>query len=282
MKEKGLNYSPQAFDILYENILIKIKDFKTSILDESAFFLYIDAYHTKVKDLKDSKVKPCSVYTVISVDFNANKKIIGFYHVFGNKNKDTWKSVFQDLITRGLKKVLLFICDDFSGISDTIKTFFPYSDIQKCFVHLQRNVYRHTSKEDCKDIINSLAEIKSCNSFDKAFNIFSKDIIYKYSAKYPDYMKHLESRLSEYIRFIEYPKSVQKHIYTTNPVESVNSGFEKIRYRKSGHFQSMDSLELSFFLFIDKMNDKWAVKVVPLIKNSLYELNQIFNLKFYS
>ena len=37
--------------------------------------------------------------------------------------------VFQDLINRGLKKVLMFISDDFKGISEAIKAYFPYSDI---------------------------------------------------------------------------------------------------------------------------------------------------------
>jgi len=37
--------------------------------------------------------------------------------------------VFQDLINRGLKRVLMFISDDFKGISEVIKTYFTYSDI---------------------------------------------------------------------------------------------------------------------------------------------------------
>lgn len=282
LKEQGLNYSPQAFDEIYERLRIKIKDFKTSVLDENYFFIYIDAYEAKVKDNKDSKIKPCNIYTVIGIDFNANKKIISFYPVFGKENKDTWKTVFQDLVARGLKRVLLFICDDFAGISDAIKTFFPDTDIQKCFVHLQRNVFRNTSKEDCKDIINKLKQIKNTDSFEKAVNIFNDDIINVYNKKYPDYIKHLTSRVDEYVRFLEYPEPVRKHIYTTNPVESVNSGFEKIRYRKSGYFQSIESLELAFFLFIDRMNLKWELNSVPLIKNNIYELNQIFRFKFYS
>ena len=58
--------------------------------------------------------------------------------------KIIWMEVFQDLINRGLKKVLMFICpqtlscgfvtsfgpNDFKGISEAIKAFFPYSDIQ--------------------------------------------------------------------------------------------------------------------------------------------------------
>jgi len=44
--------------------------------------------------------------------------------------------VFQNLINRGLKRVLMFISDDFSGISEAINTLFPLSDIQK-----QENIF---------------------------------------------------------------------------------------------------------------------------------------------
>ena len=56
--------------------------------------------------------------------------------------------VFQDLINRGMKKVLMFISDDFNGVSEAIKVYFPYFDIQKCTVHLSRNVYKHMKKEN--------------------------------------------------------------------------------------------------------------------------------------
>jgi len=55
--------------------------------------------------------------------------------------------VFQNLINRGLKRVLMFISDDFSGMTEAINTLFPLSDIQKCIVHLNRNLYKNMHKE---------------------------------------------------------------------------------------------------------------------------------------
>jgi putative transposase len=101
-----------------------------------------------VKDKKDKRVKKAVVYTIVGIDTNAQKSLLGFYSFFGSENKSTWMDVFQDLINRGLKKVLMFICDDFRGISEAIKAYFPLSDIQKCTVHLARNIYRHMKKED--------------------------------------------------------------------------------------------------------------------------------------
>jgi len=50
-----------------------------------------------VKDLKDKRVKKAVVYTVIGIDTNAQKSLLGYYFFFGSENKSTWMEVFQDL-----------------------------------------------------------------------------------------------------------------------------------------------------------------------------------------
>ena len=80
--------------------------------------------------------------------------------------------------------------------------------------------------------------------------------------------------------FLKYPEAIRKHIYTNNPVESVDSSFEKMRIKKGGFFKSMDTLNVSIFIVSDKLNLTWK-KPIPMIKSKIYELNQMFNLKFY-
>jgi transposase-like protein len=46
-----------------------------------------------------------------------NKDIFGFYTFFSNENKADWIKVFNDLIDRGLKRVMLIVSDDFPGIT---------------------------------------------------------------------------------------------------------------------------------------------------------------------
>ena len=103
--------------------------------------------------------------------------------------------VFQDLINRGMKKVLMFISDDFNGISEAIRAYFPYSDIQKCTVHLSRNVYKHMKKEDASFVNKKIKEIKySCDTFEKGLSIFENEIIEKFKNQYPTYIKYLNSK----------------------------------------------------------------------------------------
>ena len=281
MKSRGIAFSEQAYDEIFQFIKKQMEDFKSQELDSEYNFVYIDAYHCMIKDTKDGKVKKGVIYTVLGIDKLANKSIIGFYPFFGHENKTTWMEVFQNLINRGLKRVLMFISDDFSGISEAIKTLFPLSDIQKCIVHLDRNLYKNMQKDDAKFVTKKLHEIKfTCNTFEAGMSLYQLDVLDKFKKKYPTFIAHLEKRKLEHMCFLKYPESTRKHIYTTNPVESVHSSFEKMRIKKGGFFQSMDTLNVAIFIVCDKLNLTWK-KPIPMIKSKLYELNQMFNLKFY-
>jgi transposase-like protein len=54
------------------------------------------------------------------------------------------------MIHRGLKKVMVVVSDDFTGLQQAVESLFPGADHQLCFVHLQRNVKRNMSKTDSK------------------------------------------------------------------------------------------------------------------------------------
>ena len=281
MKSRGIAFSEKAYDEIFQFIKKQMEDFKSQELDSEYNFIYIDAYHCMIKDTKDKRIKKSVIYTVLGVDKFANKSIIGFYQFFGHENKTTWMEVFQDLINRGLKRVLMFISDDFSGMSEAIKTLFPYSDIQKCIVHLDRNLYRNMQKDDAKFVTKKLYEIKAtCNTYQSGILLYQSDVLDKFKKKYPTFIKHLEKRKTEHMCFLKYPEAIRKHIYTTNPVESVHSSFEKMRIKKGGFFKSMDTLNVSIFIVSDKLNLTWK-KPIPMIKSKIYELNQMFNLKFY-
>jgi len=281
MKQRGISFSEKAYDEIFEYIKKEMYSFKSCELDSEYNFIYIDAYHCMVKDSKSKQVKKGVIYTVLGIDKDANKSILGFYSFFGNENKSTWMEVFQNLINRGLKRVLMFISDDFSGMSEAINTLFPLSDIQKCIVHLDRNLYKNMQKDDARFVTKKLHEIKAtCDTFEEGLAFYNKNIIDKFKDKYPTFIKHLNKRKEEHMAFLKYPEAIRKHIYTTNPVESVHSSFEKMRIKKGGFFQSMDTLNVAIFIVCDKLNLTWK-KPIVMIKSKLYELNQMFNIKFY-
>lgn len=134
LKSLGLPYSKDEIDFLYDELKQKLEDFKTRQLPEGIAFMFIDAYHTQVKD----KIKDATLYAILTIDLEGKKDIAGIYS-FERENKHTWMNILGDLVRRGLKYVMLIISDDFSGLKEVVKEVYPGADHQLCFIHLQRN-----------------------------------------------------------------------------------------------------------------------------------------------
>ncbi len=146
------------------------------------------------------------------------------------------------------------------------------SDHQLCLVHLQRNVRNQMDKEDSQVFNKELKNIKE-NSLDYDDGLEKlDDLCSRFKSKYPNFIKHIQSNKERYLCFLKYPESLRKHIYTTNPVESVNSMIEKVRINLGGYFQSVDILEVNLLIQRDNLkNGKWK-KPIPAFKGASYEI----------
>jgi Transposase and inactivated derivatives len=102
----------------------------------------------------------------------------------------------------------------------------------------------------------------------------------RFKSIYPSFIKRIQANKERYLCFLKYPENLRRHIYTTNPVESINSMIERARINLGGYFQSVDILEINILVQRDVLkNNKWN-KPVPTFKGSSYEVLQIFNRRF--
>ena len=67
----------------------------------------------------------------------ADKDLWGLYPCMGSENKEFWLEVFNDLLDRGLKRLLMVLSDDFGGLIESVQTLFPQAYHQLCYKHLQ-------------------------------------------------------------------------------------------------------------------------------------------------
>lgn len=167
------------------------------------FALIIDGYHTEVKI--DGKVKKVCLYVIAGIDLEGKKEMVGFYLIEGTETKDNWRQIFEDIISRGLKRMLIVVSDDLPGISEVIKALFPLTDHQLCYGHLQRNVRRNMKKEDAKYFNMKLKEIRT-KSLDFEDSIKEFDwLCKKYDKTYPSFIKSISEKKEKYFSFCKYP-----------------------------------------------------------------------------
>jgi len=274
----NLPYSSEQLEELKEELYKKAKEFRTRELPSESVVIYIDAYHTEIKN-EENKVSKAVVYSILGVDMEGHKSIYGYYTFFGSETKEDWLVILNDLIYRGLKRVLLIVSDNFSGLSAAIKSLFPKSDHQLCYVHMQRNVRRNMSKEDAREFNNQLSILRKKKDFDSIVAEFEK-LCHEYIKKYMHFIKGLLKNKNLYFAFLKYPESIQKNIYTTNPIENVNSRIEVTRVKAGGYFQSVKTLEISLYVLFSGIQDRKWKKPIPAFRKALYEINQLFAFRF--
>jgi len=56
------------------------------------------------------------------------KEIPEFWIFPGKETEKAWAEVFQDLVNRGVKRVLVFVTDDFPGVEELIGKLSPFAD----------------------------------------------------------------------------------------------------------------------------------------------------------
>jgi len=79
----------------------------------------------------------------------------------GGETLGFWQEVFQDLLSRGLSKVLIIVTDDFPGLSSLISKLFPLSDHQLCLLHFCRNLKRKLVKDNPEDLYKLYSKLKA-------------------------------------------------------------------------------------------------------------------------
>ncbi|MFQ5667935.1 MAG: transposase [Candidatus Binatia bacterium] len=66
----------------------------------------------------------------------------------GCENLEDWKKLLRTLLERGLRRVLIVVQDDFSGLLTVTQSLFPQADVQLRIVHMQRNAKTHLGKAE--------------------------------------------------------------------------------------------------------------------------------------
>lgn len=279
LQEMGLGYSKSEVENIIEELKNRYYCFVQKELPADVFVAYIDGYRTEMRDKEQRKVKTITIYTVIGIDINWNKNLYGFYIHTGVENKGNWLKTFNDLISRGLKRISLIVSDDFPGLIDAISEMFPYTDHQLCITHFKRNITKNMSKQDGKEFKNNFDSIKSLGNYEHALEKFEK-LILAYKDNYKHFSSLIWTKRCHYLNFLKYPEPLRKYIYTTNVSENFNSRIETIRNRLNGFFQSEEILGINIILQLDRLKKgKWK-KVHPYFKANEYELLQIHRGKF--
>ena len=252
----GLSYSPSFISSVPDRVYTEIETWKTRALEEVYAIIYLDAIHFKVRE--DRTIKSKAVYTVLGVDLEGNRDVLGIY-IGQSEGSKHWGRVLESIRDRGVKDVIFFCIDGLRGFPDVILEIYPQSIIQRCIVHMIRTSLRYVSWKDYKGICKDLRKMYSKDDAESAMEELAR-FDKKWGGKYPEIGKKWRNSWSELSPFFDYPEAIRRTIYTTNTVESLNKCLRKVTKTK-GAFVSEKALEKQLYLALKYNQKSWKRRV---------------------
>ena len=230
----GAEISSSTISNMTDRITPKVEEWRNRALKEIYSILYIDGQRFSILPLvvgttkvrSDGQVKEKTVYTVLGIDIDGYKDILGLW-IADTESAKYWLSVLTDIKNRGVKDILIITSDDLSGIEDAIKAVYPESVYQGCIVHLSRNSLKYVSHKDRKEFSSDMKFIYKAPNEESALKSLD-ELKAKWGKEYPLAVGVWErswDRISAMYRFTD---EIRKLIYTTNAIESVHSQFPMV------------------------------------------------------
>ena len=246
-------------------------------VDPDLLALFMDGKYVELRDA--DKLRSACIYLVVGLGRDGKKRVLSCIARPGRENLEDWKLVLRGLIERGLRRVMIVIQDDFSGLLPINVSLFPNADIQLCAVHMQRNAKTHLSKSDSVEFQQRWRAIKSSWDVEVGNRQF-EELCDRFAKTYPTWIGELRKKRQHYLAFLKYPEYMRKSFSTTNLVESVNGQLEIMRRNSGGYFHSEDTLKFKLGLAISSLeNGRWRI-AAHSVTHVLPQLNAMFQSRF--
>lgn len=231
----GFEISHDTVSEITDRVLEQLDEWQNRPLKKFYTFLFVDCLYVPVR--KDYETRNYAVYVILGYDVDEKKDILGLW-LSEAESKHQWMQIFDELKTRGVEDVLFLSMDGVSGLEEGAKAVFPKVTVQRCIVHLIRNSIKYVPNKDYKRYTAHLKKVYGAASLKAAEAEFER--FRQAWDQYPGAVEVWVRNWQHVAQLFRYGSSVRKILYTTNPIESVNSSFRKVT--KKGAFPSENAL----------------------------------------
>jgi putative transposase len=242
------------------------------ISGEKIKYMFVDGVIFKMRI--EGSIENVPVLVAIGVREDGIKMVLGMQS--GDKESATnWREFFRDLKSRGCNGtgVRLGIMDGLSGLEKVFKEEFPNAKVQRCQVHVARNVIAKVPRKVKKEVADDVRSIFYASTKEKA-DSFYKTFQKKWSKEIPSAVKSLEQSIGSCLTFFQFPEEEWTSLRTSNIVERLNKEFK--RRTKSMEIVAGESACYRLLAFISlKMELGWRANAVGKVRPNL-PLYQIY------
>ena len=235
-------------------------------------YLYLDGVNFSMR-LCDG-ISKVPVLVIIGVALNGQKLVLGLQS--GDKESaSNWREFFKDLKGRGLlgDRIELGIMDGLPGLEKVFAEEFPRAKIQRCQVHVARNVLAKVPRKIKKQVADDMRSVFYASSKKKAW-AFHEEFEKKWEKDIPSAVKCLKGSVKACLTYLDFPEDEWISLRTTNVIERVNKEFK----RRTKPMEIVPGEESCYRLlaFISlKMELHWRANPVGKVRENLPFFKQI-------
>lgn len=192
---------------------------------EPVKYLFVDGVNFEMR-MGDS-IEKVPVLVAIGVTETGHRLVLGL-QAGDKESAPNWREFFKDLKRRGLDpgKIILGVMDGLPGLEKVFKEEFPKARVQRCQVHVARNVLAKVPKKFKQAVADGMRSIFYASSKGKA-----RDLFIEFKAKWekdlPSAVKCLEKGLEACLTFFNFPEEEWISLRTTNIIERLNKEFRR-------------------------------------------------------
>lgn len=271
----GFEMSHETISTITDKVLDELHEWQNRPLKKLYPFVFVDCMYVTMR--YEYEVKECAVYTILGIDKDGRKDILGLW-LNETESNHVWMQIFDEIKQRGVEDIFFISMDGVSGLEEGAKEIFKNVIVQRCIVHLIRNSLKYIPSKDYKSFTANLKQIYGASNLKSANHEFEK---FKNNwNKYPGAVDIWERNFKHVEQLFDYSSDIRRVMYTTNAIESVNSSFRKVT--KKGAFPNENALMKLLYLRITELYKKWgnsAIQNWSLVRNAL-DCHPLFQERF--
>ena len=260
----GVEISEGTMSSITDRVIPIIREWQSRPLDRLYPIIWMDAMHFKIRD--EGKVKTKAIYTVLGLNMEGKKEILGLYQG-DSESASFWLQVLTDLNQRGVEDILIASIDNLKGFGDAIENIFPKTEVQLCVIHQIRNSFKYIAYKNQREFMKDLKEVYKATNIEVAEQ--NLDLMQaKWGKQYPIVFKSWRTNWDRLTNYFKYPEPIRRLVYTTNTVEGYHRMVRKVTKSKGAFTSEMAVLKLVYLATMN-FQKKW--------QNSIYNWQTIFN-----
>lgn len=251
----GVRVSASEVSALVKQLDSGLAAWRSRSLAGAAYpYLVLDACEERVR--REGQVRATAMLRVIGIRADGYREHLGCW-LGASESGESWSSVMDDLVRRGLSGVVYAVSDEHQGLVGALRRFFPDAAHQRCQVHYVRNAMaKVSSPAQQQKLLASLKDIWAAPTRRDAEARLAR-LVVSLRKPLPTLAEWLEATAPETFSVFELPTAeLRRRLRSTNSIEHDHAEMRR-RTRVIRIFPNEASLvRLGTALAIER-NEQW-------------------------